>query len=229
MSNSFSAEVWLNEHRWNALEEALAKQGTSIEKYLQTYLVDLYREMVPEDQVKEIEAIIHQENLEDQREREARKVFSVFRLLEKGKDHCLVTESSKEFLDAARLLRKYLQDGAGGAEAFVRKIQGGYEIPASRFMELMQERLENTGRVAGVFELDFDKQSFSAVNIMDGWKSYWFQDVTRTAERRLNWISGNVGWIYSEFSSRMTSLNFKESCPFMCRSPSTQTQYLGLA
>ena len=31
MSNSFSAEVWLNEHRWNALEEALAKQGTSIE------------------------------------------------------------------------------------------------------------------------------------------------------------------------------------------------------
>ena len=73
MSNSFSAEVCLNEHRWNALEEALAKQGTSIEKYLQTYLVDLYQEMVPEDQVKEIEAIIHQENLEDQREREARK------------------------------------------------------------------------------------------------------------------------------------------------------------
>lgn len=177
MSNSFSAEVWLNEHRWNALEEALAKQGTTIEKYLQTYLVDLYQEMVPEDQVKEIEAIIHQENLEDQREREARKVFSAFRLLENGNARCLATESSKEFLDAARLLRKYLQDGAGGAEDFVRKIQGGYEIPASRFMELTQERLENTGRVAGVFELDFDRQSFSAVNIMDDWKSYWFQDV----------------------------------------------------
>lgn len=56
MSNSYSAEVWLNEHRWNALEEALEKQGTSIEKYLQTYLVDLYQEMVPEEQVKEIEA-----------------------------------------------------------------------------------------------------------------------------------------------------------------------------
>ena len=117
MSNSFSAEVWLNEHRWNALEEALEKQGTSIEKYLQTYLVDLYQEMVPEDQVKEIEAIIHQENLEDQREREARKVFSAFRLLENGNARCLATESSKEFLDAARLLRKYLQDGAGGGRA----------------------------------------------------------------------------------------------------------------
>lgn len=46
---------------------------------------------------------------------------------------------------------------------------------------MTQERLENTGRVAGVFELDFDKQSFSAVNIMDGWKSYWFQDVSAAA------------------------------------------------
>lgn len=181
MSNSFSAEVWLNEHRWNALEEALAKQGTSIEKYLQTYLVDLYQEMVPEDQVKEIEAIIQQENLEAQREREARRVFSAFRLLEGGKDRCLVTESSKEFLDVARLLRKYQQEGAGGAEVFARKINESYEIPMSRFEELTQERLENTGRVAGVFELDFDKQSFSAVSIMDGWKSYWFKDVSAAA------------------------------------------------
>ena len=85
MSNSYSAEVWLNEHRWNALEEVLEKQGTSIEKYLQTYLVDLYQEMVPEEQVTEIEAIIQQENMEAQREREARKVFSAFRLLENGK------------------------------------------------------------------------------------------------------------------------------------------------
>ena len=181
MSNSYSAEVWLNEHRWNALEEALEKQGTSIEKYLQSYLVDLYQEMVPEEQVKEIEAIIQQENMEAQREREARKVFFAFRLLENGKDHCLVTESSKEFLDAARLLRKYLQEGAGGAEAFARKIHDSYEISINRFVELTQERLENTGRVAGVFELDFDKQSFSAVNIMDGWKSYWFQDVSAAA------------------------------------------------
>lgn len=181
MSNSYSAEVWLNEHRWNALEEVLEKQGTSIEKYLQTYLVDLYQEMVPEEQVTEIEAIIQQENMEAQREREARKVFSAFRLLENGKDHCLVTETSKEFLDAARLLRKYLQEGAGGAEVFARKIHDSYEISINRFVELTQERLDNTGRVAGVFELDFDKQSFSAVNIMDGWKSYWFQDVSAAA------------------------------------------------
>ena len=64
MGNSYSAEVWLDERRWDALEAALEEQGTNIEKYLQDYLVDLYREMVPADQVREIESCIKQERQE---------------------------------------------------------------------------------------------------------------------------------------------------------------------
>lgn len=181
MGNSYSAEVWLDERRWDALEAALEEQGTNIEKYLQDYLVDLYREMVPADQVREIESCIKQERQEELREAEARKVFSVFRLWDGGKSRCLATEYPKEFLDVARLLRKCLQEGDGGTDAFARKIYGGYDISLERFNELTQERLENTGRVAGVFELDFDKKVFSAVHILDGWKSYRFQDVSTAA------------------------------------------------
>ena len=181
MGNSYSAEVWLDERRWDALEAALEEQGTNIEKYLQDYLVDLYREMVPADQVREIESCIKQERQEELREAEARKVFSVFRLWDGGKSRCLATEYPKEFLDVARLLRKCLQEGDGGTDAFARKIYGGYDISLERFNELTQERLENTGRVAGVFELDFDKKVFSAVHILDGWKSYRFQDVSAAA------------------------------------------------
>ena len=47
MSNSYSAEVWLDSRRWDALEAVLEAKGTSIERHLQDYLVDLYREMVP--------------------------------------------------------------------------------------------------------------------------------------------------------------------------------------
>ena len=154
MGNSYSAEVWLDERRWDALEAALEEQGTNIEKYLQDYLVDLYREMVPADQVREIESCIKQERQEELREAEARKVFSVFRLWDGGKSRCLATEYPKEFLDVARLLRKCLQEGDGGTDAFARKIYGGYEISLERFNELTQERLENTGRIAGVFELE---------------------------------------------------------------------------
>lgn len=181
MGNSYSAEVWLDERRWDALEAALEEQGTNIEKYLQDYLVDLYREMVPADQVREIESCIKQERQEELREAEARKVFSVFRLWDGGKSRCLATEYPKEFLDIARLLRKCLQEGDGGTDAFARKIYGGYDISLERFNELTQERLENTGRVAGVFELDFDRQVFSATHILDGWKSYRFQDVSAAA------------------------------------------------
>ena len=181
MSNSYSAEVWLNEHRWDALEKVLEEQGTSIEKYLQDYLVDLYREMVPSEQVEEIEEVVRQEQMRDLEEREARKVFSAFHLLEGGRTHFLATESPVEMLDAARLLRTCLREDAGGADAFAQKIHGGYEISLDRFDELTQARLDNTGRVAGVFELDFDKKVFSAVSIMDGWKSYWFQDISAAA------------------------------------------------
>ena len=83
MANSISAEVWLDERRWDALEVVLEEQGSNIEQHLQEYLLDLYREMVPPDQVREIESDIQKEALETQREREARKVFSAFRLWEK--------------------------------------------------------------------------------------------------------------------------------------------------
>ena len=43
--------------------------------------------------------------------------------------------------------------------------------------------MENTGEVSGVFELDFDARTFSALNIMDGWKVYAMQDVANAAEQ----------------------------------------------
>ncbi len=38
--------------------------------------------------------------------------------------------------------------------------------------------MENTGKVPGVFDIDFDKREFSAVHIMDGWKTFAMDDVS---------------------------------------------------
>ena len=48
---------------------------------------------------------------------------------------------------------------------------------------MLAERMENTGQVIGVFELDFDKREFSAVHIMDGWRTWAMQDVSAAAEQ----------------------------------------------
>ena len=42
--------------------------------------------------------------------------------------------------------------------------------------------MENTGCIAGAYELDFDARTFSALNIMDGWKVYAMQDMADAAE-----------------------------------------------
>ena len=41
--------------------------------------------------------------------------------------------------------------------------------------------MENTGEVSGLFELDFDARTFSALHIMDGWKVYAMQDMADAA------------------------------------------------
>lgn len=203
MVNSISAEVWLDERRWDALEAVLEEQGTNIEQHLQEYLLDLYREMVPPDQVREIESDIQKEALQAQREREARKVFSAFRLWEHGKDRCLATEYPKDFLDTARLLRKHLLEKSGGADDFARKIYGGYDISLGRFEELTLARVDNSGQVAGVFELDFDRQVFSAAHILDGWKSYRFQDVSAAAFRAFRKKHSSQEDRWQKFVSRL--------------------------
>ena len=39
-------------------------------------------------------------------------------------------------------------------------------------------RMENTGKVRGVFDINFDKREFSAVHIMDGWQTWAMRDVS---------------------------------------------------
>ena len=60
-------------------------------------------------------------------------------------------------------------------------------IPALRiyFVEIgieynayVQERLENTGRVVGAFDIDLDAGRFDALHIMDGWQCFRVQDIS---------------------------------------------------
>ena len=203
MSNSYSAEVWLNEHRWDALEEALEQEGTSIEKHLQNYLIDLYREMVPWEQIEQIEALVQQENLKEFQEREARKVFSIFRLWEAGRSQYLATENPTDALSAAQMLRECLRAGTVRSEDYVKKIRGAYSISSERFDELVQSRLENTGRVAGAFVLDFDFQVFSTLLIADGWKTYRFQDISAAAYQAFRKSHSSQEERWRKFVSRL--------------------------
>ena len=95
----------------------------------------------------------------------------------------LQNEFGMEFLQLARRLHDYLQQGQRlPARSLFEATDDCKEISRETFDALTKRRMENTGEVSGVFELDFEARTFSALNIMDGWKVYAMQNVADAAE-----------------------------------------------
>ena len=112
---------------------------------------------------------------------EARRV-SAFHVTQAGKELYFTTGDAPEFLMVAIRLREYLskQDGVTRL-SFAEQYPRRKEITAGEFDHLVGVRMENTGEVSGVFDVNFDKREFSAVNIMDGWKTYAMGNVSTAA------------------------------------------------
>lgn len=64
---------------------------------------------------------------------------------------------------------------------FSRHFYNSQPITRVRFEELAALRLENTGKVAGAFEIDLDAGWCSALNLADGWQTFKIKDVSTAA------------------------------------------------
>ena len=97
-------------------------------------------------------------------------------------------------MGAARMLRKYLKDTERSTGKFISLYSQAQPITPEEYQHLIHLRMENTGKVTGVFDLNFDKREFSAVHTIEGWKTWAMQDVStaayRAAQKQL--VSGNV-------------------------------------
>ena len=102
-----------------------------------------------------------------------------FHITEDCAEVYLQNESGMEFLQLARRLHDYLQQGQRlPARSLFEATDDCKEISREAFDTLAKRRMENIGEVSGLFELDFDARTFSALNIMDGWKRFRIQDVS---------------------------------------------------
>ena len=174
--------LWMPEPQHQALTRALGEMGTDIETIMQARLEELYSRTVPVTERLRISQEMEAERLEQQRQWEASRTFSVFRIMEHGQDSFLMKEGSVEFLDAAVLLRRYLrQQNNHDADTFVSLIQPAEYIAECRFRDLSNERMENTGRIAGAFDIDLDQGTVYALSILDGWQGFRIRDVAAAA------------------------------------------------
>ncbi|MDD3227783.1 MAG: hypothetical protein PHE09_01075 [Oscillospiraceae bacterium] len=182
MADDISLELWMDRRRLAALERVMTESGTDVQTVMQARFDELYRQYVPAQERTDINNAIEAERLAAERFAEERKRVCAFRVTENGQRKFFTVDDGLELLDAAKKVRSYLTaEPASRPSSFDKMFLHPAEISAERFDELVGIRMENTGRVTGVFDIDFDKREFSAVSIMDGWQTFALGDVSAAA------------------------------------------------
>ena len=125
---------------------------------------------------------IWQEDQEKRQARDTEEKIAVFHVTENSESVYFSVAESLELLQTAVHLRNYLS-GKNTDTKFVSTFPRREKITQEQFDTAAAERMENTGRISGAYELDFDARTLSALHIMDGWKVYAMQDVADAAEQ----------------------------------------------
>lgn len=159
-------------------------------------------------------------------EAEAVRTYSAYHVVEGGEEHYFRVTPGEELLDAARTLRRYCTSTEHSTSKFISLYSQAQPITPEEYQNLIQLRMENTGKVTGVFDLDFDKREFSAVHIMDGWTTWAMRDVIpsihqatsprfTTAEEQFHKLLGLLDGMELTSPGHLTAQNFSFSDEIM--------------
>ena len=167
--------LWLDRRWKNAIEKHL--KGETLQEHLETVLDELCNQL-PQREYERISREIYAEDAANREAEEAARTYAAYHVMENGKEWYYKTTPGEELLGAARMLRKYLKDTERSTGKFISLYSQAQPITPEEYQHLMHLRMENTGKVTGVFDLNFDKREFSAVHIMDGWQTWAMRDVS---------------------------------------------------
>lgn len=184
MSGSVELDLWLNEYEEAALSDALKEKGLTVTEYLQQQVDKAYEEMVPSDVRAQVAHRIGEEQAAQLAEQEASRRFAIFHIKEHGEEFRFLTNHNIEFLDAGRLLRNYvrsMQDRPSQGKSFAFWFRERVPLTPAEFDAYVNERISNSGRVTGAFDIDLDQGTFSAVHIDNGWQTFAAKDVCSAA------------------------------------------------
>ena len=167
--------LWIDRRWKDAIEKHLRDE--TLEEHLEDVLDELCNQL-PEREYKRISAEIYAEDAARRTEEEAAHTYAAYHVTERGQEWYFKTSLGEELLAVGKKLRGYLTKGNGVApDKFIGMFFGGQPITVEEYNALTALRMENTGKVRGVFDVNFDKREFSAVHIMDGWRTWAMRDV----------------------------------------------------
>ena len=186
--------LWLDRRWKNAIEKHL--KGETLQEHLETVLDELCNRL-PEREYERISRAIQSEAAAQRAEEEAARTYAAYHVTECGQEWYFKTSPGEELLAVVEKLRGYVTKGSSVALGkFIGMFFGGQPITAKEFDALTALRMENTGKVRGVFDVNFDKREFSAVHIIDGWQTWAMRDVSVAVYHatRSQFASGDDKW-----------------------------------
>ena len=80
---------------------------------------------------------------------------AAYRVTENGQTWYFTTWLGEELMDAAQTLRRYCTSTEHSTGKFISLYSQAQPITSEEYQQLMRLRMENTGKVTGVFDLDF--------------------------------------------------------------------------
>ena len=176
MADHVDITLWIDRRWKDAIERHLRDE--TLQEHLENVLDELCNQL-PEQEYKRISAEIYAEDAAEREAREAARTYTAYHVTEHGQEWYFKTSPGEELLVACKKLRGYVAAEKGTApDKFIGMFFGGQPITAKEFDALTAVRMENTGKVRGVFDINFDKREFSAVHIMDGWQTWAMRDVS---------------------------------------------------
>ena len=186
--------LWIDQRWKNAIEKHLRDE--TLQEHLEDVLDELCNQL-PEREYERISRAIQSEAAAQRAEEEAARTYAAYHVTERGKEWYFKTTPGEELLAVGKKLRGYItKDNGVAPDKFIGMFFGGQPITAKEFDALTALRMENTGKVRGVFDVNFDKREFSAVHIMDGWQTWAMRDVSVAVYHatRSQFASGDDKW-----------------------------------
>lgn len=186
--------LWLDRRWKKAIEKHL--KGETLQEHLETVLDELCNQL-PQREYERISREIYAEDAANREAEEAARTYAAYHVVENGQEWYYKTTPDEELLAVGKKLRGYVTKGSGVApDKFIGMFFDGQPITAKEFDALTALRMENTGKVRGVFDVNFDKREFSAVHIIDGWQTWAMRDVSVAVYHatRSQFASGDDKW-----------------------------------
>ena len=186
--------LWLDRRWKKAIEKHL--KGETLQEHLETVLDELCNQL-PQREYERISREIYAEDAANREAEEAARTYAAYHVVENGQEWYYKTTPGEELLAVGKKLRGYVTKGSGVApDKFIGMFFDGQPITAKEFDALTALRMENTGKVRGVFDVNFDKREFSAVHIIDGWQTWALRDVSVAVYHatRSQFASGDDKW-----------------------------------